>query len=291
MLRIEANHLCQKGELFYYQDELFTGIAFFLTDPEIHKINEYRDGLLIGPYMSKWLDNSPEILRIDLNELDGDGEHQQAFFNEQPFTGIGYDIDEGVCHQESEYKNGWEGKTICFYADGAIGSIYLENEALSEEVIYDRQGFIKEYRFHKFNVCSVKYAYTDQLLQSLWIDGDFFNKVNKNEYLLDIDVLDSLEKLINQKIASTLFMNGTGVNDDVINMLIENDELKCIEDISISGTSVNLGPLVDIITNTSLKSLWIQDTRDEILTNLPPILEEYKRNTPNCDITFNDTEF
>ena len=40
MLRIEANHLCQKGELFYYQDELFTGIAFFLTDPEIHKIYE-----------------------------------------------------------------------------------------------------------------------------------------------------------------------------------------------------------------------------------------------------------
>jgi len=288
MLRIEAELLQQQGELFYYQDVLFTGIAFFLNGPLVEKVNEYHKGELIGPYISKWLDNNTDILRIDLNELDGDGEHQQAYLNEQAFTGIGYNISVGICHGESEFTNGWEGQTISFFGDGVLGSIELMNDTLAEEVIFDRQGFVKEYQLNKFKVFNVKFGYIEHRLSTVEIKGDFFNEVNKNEYLLNIEVLDTLNEVKKVQLDSTLKLFSSGVDDKFIEAIMLNEELKNTNDIIISNTSLTLNSFVKIINNTKLIRLWIDDSRVDMKTNLPPILQELKINNPICEIRLNN---
>jgi len=288
MLRIEAELLQQEGELFYYQEVLFTGIAFFLKGPLVEKVNEYHKGKLIGPYISKWLDNNADILRIDLNELDGDGEHQQAYLNEQAFTGIGYNISGGICHGESEFTNGWEGQTISFYGDGVLDSIELINDTLAEEVIFDRQGFVKEYQLNKFKVFNVKFGYIEQRLNIVKVVGDFFNEVNKNEYLLNIEVLDTLNKVKKIQLDSTLKLFSSGVDDKFIEAIMLNEELKNTNDIIISNTSLTLNSFVKIINNTKLISLWIDDSRVDMKTNLLPILKELKINNPICEIRLNN---
>jgi len=288
MLRIEAELLQKQGELFCYQEVLFTGIAFFLNGPLVEKVNEYYNGKLLGPYTSQWLDNNTDILRIDLNELDGDGEHQKAYFKGLPYTGIGYDIDEGVCHEESDFINGRRRQTINFYGDGVIDSIKLLNDTLAEEVIFDRQELVKEYQLNKFKVFNVVFGYTARALRSVEITGDFFGQVNKNEYLLNIEVLDTLNKIKKIQVATALNLFYSGVDDKFIEAIMYNEGLKNTNDIIISNTSLSLHSFVEIINNTKLICIWINDSRVEILANLPPILQEFKIKNPSCDVRFNN---
>lgn len=250
-------------------------------------MNEYYEGKLIGPYVSKWLDNHSNIERIDLNELDGNGEHQRAYFNGHLFTGIGYDIDDGVCHEESDFKNGLVGQTVTFFGDGDIDSIYLKNDTLVEYVIFDKQGFIKEYNLNKFGVFDVTFGYIEGWLRSVKIEGDFFNQVNNDEYLIGIEVPDSLDKIKNLNVASTLYLNGSGVDDEFFKSIMHNDKLKKTDDMTISNTSLTLKSLVNIIHDNRLISLWVRDERADILLDLPPLLQTLKIENPECDVMFN----
>jgi len=288
MLRIEAELLQQQDELFYYQEVLFTGIAFFLNGPLVEKVNEYHKGELIGPYISKWLDNNTDILRIDLNELDGDGEHQQAYFNGQPFTGIGYDIDDGICHEESDFLNGWVGQTICFFGDGVLGSIELMDDTLAEEVIFDRQGFVKEYQLNKFKVFNVKFGYIEQRLCTLEVVGDFFNEINKDEYLIGLEVPDTLDKIKKLNIASTLLLHGSGISEELVKVIWDQNGLENTESIIISHTDLQLSFIKNIIEDRSLSKLVVRDKRSEILENLPLILQQFKINNPICEVRLNN---
>jgi len=288
MLRIDAELLIEKDELYYYQDALFTGIAFFLNIPMIEKVNEYSQGKFIGPYISKWLDNDKSILRVEVEELDGDGEHQQAFFEGKPFSGISYYIDEGFCHQEADYKNGWVGQEIDFYRSGDVGSMRLMNEVLSEEVRFNNKGYIEEYKLNKFNVFNVKFLYTEQALRSVRLNGDFINLVNKDEYLLNIDVPDTLEKIKKIKIHSTLNLFGSGISDEFVEAIMRNDGLKETNEIFISDTSLSLSTSIIVINQTHLVRLWIDNKNTDVLLELPSVLQKLKVENPQCDIRFND---
>jgi hypothetical protein len=288
MLRINADLLIEKDELNYYREELFTGIAFFVNLPFIEKVKEYYQGKCIGPYISKWLDNDQSIIRVEVEELDGDGEHQQAFFEGKPFNGISYDLDGGFCHEESDYQNGWIGQDITFYADGIIDSITLMNEVLSEEVLFHRKGFVEEYRLNKFKIFNVKFLYTEQALRSVRLNGDFLNLVNEDEYLLNIEVPDTLEKIKKIKIHSTLNLFGSGITDEFVEAIMHNDGLKETNDIFISDTSLSLSTIITIIHQTNLVRLWIDNKNTDVLLELPSVLQKLKVENPQCDIRFND---
>ena len=288
MLRIDAKQLIENDGLYYHQGILFTGIAFFLNTPLIEKVNEYSQGKLIGPYTSKWLDNDKSILKVEIDELDGDGELQQALFEGSPFTGIGYDIDGGVCHQESDYENGWICQEIDFYKNGEVGYINLKNQTLSEEVRYNNKGDIEEYQLNKFNNFNIELFYTEQALRTVRLNGDFFGGVHKDEYLLGIDVPDTLEKVKKLKVDSTLNLYGLGISDMFLEAVIHNDGLKYTKDIYISNTSLSLESIINIIRQTNLVRLWIDHKSDDVLQKLPSILKELKMRNPECDIELNN---
>jgi len=288
MLRIDAKLLIEKSDFYYYREVLFTGIIFFVNTPLIEKVYEYSQGKLIGPYTSKWLNNDKTILNVEMEELDGDGELQQAFFEGKPFSGISYDIDGGFCHEEADYKNGWIGQDIVFHASGNIQSIELMNDTLSEYVRFDGEGFIEEYKLNKFNVFNVEFLYTEQALRSVTLNGDFYNLVNKEEYLLNIEVPDTLEKIKKIKINSWLNLFGSGISDEFVETIMHNDLLKETNTICISDTSLSLSTIKTIIHRTHLVSLFIDNKNTDALLELPSVLKKLKVENPQCDIRFND---
>jgi hypothetical protein len=288
MLRIDAKLLIEKDELYYYREKLFTGVAFFVNTPLVEKVYEYSQGKLIGPYTSKWLNNDKDILKVEMEELDGDGELQQAFFEGKPYSGISYDIDGGFCHEEADYKNGWIGQDIVFHASGDIQSIELMNDTLSEYVRFDREGFIEEYKLNKFTVFNVEFLYTEQALRSVTLNGDFLNLVNKEEYLLNIDVPDTLEKIKKIKIDSMLNFFGSGISDEFVEAILHNDGLKETNRIFIADTSLSLSAIITIIHQTHLVRLRVRDKREDISHVLSSVLQKLKVENPQCDIRFND---
>tara|TARA_B100001059_G_scaffold235287_1_gene280432 strand:+ start:7752 stop:8630 length:879 start_codon:yes stop_codon:yes gene_type:complete len=288
MLRIDAKQLIENDGLYYHRGILFTGIAFFLNTPLIEKVNEYSQGKLIGPYTSKWLDNDKSILKVEIDELDGDGELQQALFEGSPFTGIGYDIDGGVCHQESDYENGWICQEIDFYKNGEVGYINLKNQTLSEEVRYNNKGDIEEYQLNKFNNFNIELFYTEQALRTVRLNGDFFGRIHQDEYLLGIDVPDTLVKIKELVISPRLCLFGSGINDELVKAIIYNKTLGNTNSIIISGTSLSLGTIEDLIYNTKLTELRIRDKRTDIMLQLPCSLKKYKAEKSQCDIELNN---
>lgn len=288
MLRIDAKQLIENDELYYHQGMLFTGIAFFLNTPLIEKVNEYSQGKLIGPYISKWLDNDKSILKVEIDELDGDGELQQALFEGKPFTGIGYDIDGGSCISESDFKNGWSGQEIDFHNDGKVQSILLMNDKLSEYVRFDGKGYVEEYKLNKFNDFNIELFYTEQALRTVRLNGDFWGGVHKGEYLLDIDVPDTVVKIKELVISSRLCLFGSGINDELVKAIAYNKTLVNTNSIIISGTSLSLGTIEDLIYKTNLTELRIRDKRTDIMLKLPCSLKKYKAENSQCDIKLND---
>ena len=288
MLRIDAKQLIENDGLYYHQGILFTGIAFFLNTPLIEKVSEYSKGKIIGPYISKWLDNDKSILKVEIDELDGDGELQQALLEGTPFTGIGYGIDGGRCIQEYDYKNGWASQEIDFHNDGKVQSILLMNDKLSEYVRFDGKGYVEEYKLNKFNCFKIELFYTEQALRTVRLNGDFFGGVHKDEYLLGIDVPDTLEKIKKLKVDSTLNLYGLGISDMFLEAVIHNDGLKHTKDIYISDTSLSLESIINIIRQTNLVRLWIDHKSDDVLQKLPSILKEFKIRNPECDIELNN---
>lgn len=288
MLRVDAKQLIENDGLYYHQGILFTGIAFFLNTPLIEKVNEYSQGKLIGPYTSKWLDNDKSILKVEIDELDGDGELQQALLEGAPFTGIGYGIDGGRCIQEYDYKNGWAGQEIDFHNNGKVQSILLMNDKLSEYVRFDGKGYVEEYKLNKFNDFKIELFYTEQALRTVRLNGDFFGRIHQDEYLLGIDVPDTFEKVKKLKVDSTLNLYGLGISDMFLEAVIHNDGLKYTKDIYISDTSLSLESIINIIRQTNLVRLWIDHKSDDVLQKLPLILKEFKIRNPECDIELNN---
>lgn len=288
MLRVDEKQIIEIDGLYYHQGILFTGIAFFLNTPLIEKVNEYSQGKLIGPYISKWLDNDKSILKVEIDELDGDGELQQALFEGSPFTGIGYDIDGGVCHQESDYKNGWICQEIDFYKNGEVGYINLKNQILSEEVRYNNKGDIEEYQLNKFDNFNIELFYTEQALRTVRLNGDFFGRIHQDEYLLGIDVPDTLVKIKELVISPRLCLFGSGINDELVKAIIYNKTLGNTNSIIISGTSLSLGTIEDLIYNAKLTELRIRDKRTDIMLQLPCSLKKYKAEKSQCDIELNN---
>ena len=288
MLRIDAKQLIENDGLYYHQGILFTGIAFFLNTPFIEKVNEYSKGKIIGPYISKWLDNNKSILKVEIDELDGDGELQQALLEGTPFTGIGYSIDGCRCIQEYDYKNGWAGQEIDFHNDGKVQSILLMNDKLSEYVRFDGKGYVEEYKLNKFNDFKFELFYTEQALRTVRLNGDFFGRIHQDEYLLGIDVPDTLEKVKKLKVDSTLNLYGLGISDMFLEAVIHNDGLKHTKDIYISDTSLSLESIINVIRQTNLVRLWIDHKSDDVLQKLPSILKELKIRNPECDIELNN---
>mgnify|MGYP000147310555 CR=1 FL=1 len=288
MLRIDAKQLIESDGLHYHQGILFTGIAFFLNTPLIEKVNEYSQGKLIGPYISKWLDNDKSILKVEIDELDGDGELQQALFEGKPFTGIGYDIDGGSCISESDFKNGWSGQEIDFHNDGKVQSILLMNDKLSEYVRFDGKGYVEEYKLNKFNDFNIELFYTEQALRTVRLNGDFFGRIHQDEYLLGIDVPDTLVKIKELVISPRLCLFGSGINDELVKAIIYNKTLGNTNSIIISGTSLSLGTIEDLIYNTKLTELRIRDKRTDIMLQLPCSLKKYKAEKSQCDIELNN---
>ena len=288
MLRIDAKQLIENDGLYYHQGILFTGIAFFLNTPLIEKVNEYSQGKLIGPYISKWLDNDKSILKVEIDELDGDGELQQALFEGKPFTGIGYDIDGGSCISESDFKNGWSGQEIDFHNDGKVQSILLMNDKLSEYVRFDGKGYVEEYKLNKFNDFNIELFYTEQALRTVRLNGDFFGRIHQDEYLLGIDVPDTLVKIKELVISPRLCLFGSGINDELVKAIIYNKTLGNTNSIIISGTSLSLGTIEDLIYNTKLTELRIRDKRTDIMLQLPCSLKKYKAEKSQCDIELNN---
>ena len=288
MLRIDAKQLIENDGLYYHQGILFTGIAFFLNTPLIEKVSEYSKGKLIGPYISKWLDNDKSILKVEIDELDGDGELQQALLEGTPFTGIGYGIDGGRCIQEYDYKNGWASQEIDFHNDGKVQSILLMNDKLSEYVRFDGKGYVEEYKLNKFNCFKIELFYTEQALRTVRLNGDFFGRIHQDEYLLGIDVPDTLVKIKELVISPRLCLFGSGINDELVKAITYNKTLENTNSIIISGTSLSLGAIEDLIYNAHLTELRIRDKRTDIMLQLPCSLKKYKAEKSQCDIELNN---
>lgn len=99
---------------------------------------------------------------------------------------------------------------------------------------------------------------------------------------------DTLVKIKELVISPRLCLFGSGINDELVKAIIYNKTLGNTNSIIISGTSLSLGTIEDLIYNAKLTELRIRDKRTDIMLQLPCSLKKYKAEKSQCDIELNN---
>jgi hypothetical protein len=168
-----------KGALFningslYYEDRLFSGIAYELQDEQIVQPFLVKNGVIGAPHLSPHVDDRADLAHVDLSEVLSDYELPE--YQGAPFTGVAYAFLGDYCNREVRLDEGnpvldtwWDrdgtligyernvssfGEIYAWYPSGALKSFEISTNSsytgyvtLSEngqlEKIGSRKGFI-----------------------------------------------------------------------------------------------------------------------------------------------------
>ena len=122
IVRIELNQLDNRSGYYFFNDFLFTGLAYDHRDNQLYQVYEITDGVITGSRDYGFLQEAG-MIKVD-SELIHGGDFDYEMndvpytYHGKPFTGLFYDYSSGFVFAETLCINGWTVKEISFYPDG-----------------------------------------------------------------------------------------------------------------------------------------------------------------------------
>lgn len=288
MLRLKKNALTEEEGKFFYKGDLFSGVAFTMSDGDMVNAINISEGVEIGKYFPSYLPVSEsKIIDIELLEPENEDDYEPFLcLNGERFSGIALEFDGAFCTGEVLYVRGWSDSQVAYYETGCLESIELVEDGFSQIYQWYENDQLKKYEVTSRNSFSFDLAFNENgYLSVLGMEGDYFNQVKMISDKLVIPAFKDDSFLRNLKSAEFLSLSGHSVTDKLFRRLIYSGVLELMESISLFQTAVTKEILFLLQEDSNLKNLLINSN----IINLDD-LRLFKLNNPDCYVEFNRVE-
>lgn len=207
--------------LFYHGDSLFTGVALTVEpDATVTALEWIDSGVVAGPCVNQRLAQLPPMPRIEMAQLTLEGDSDPLYLLQgQPFSGLIYGFSGDYCTDEVYCQAGRAEELFSWLASGQLS--YYEREADDESVIpyenwvWRSDGVVQKWALSWRYRLRAEAAFDGAgQLQKLILEGDFFNQPAAGR--LDPHFLATREDLQRLTVGTSLYLAGSGINDDVV---------------------------------------------------------------------------
>ncbi|CCN72627.1 hypothetical protein [Vibrio nigripulchritudo] len=246
IVREDALHI--ESEMFFFNGKIFNGSVLTMNNDLVVKRKLCVDGLITTEYTSPYIDLDKFELIVDSKSLDDEYEGP-CVYQGSLFSGVAYRSYKGICESERVYKEGWLKTEINYRRDGTLESIDVGDDDISQMCSWFESGSVEEFvSFYRNNYRFwIKFA-KENTITTLVIDGNYFSLIEKNKDSLELDMFSNLEELKNMNFSDYLFISGSGVNDEVFNILTYGNKLNNTTKLRISKSALSTD-LIKILEN------------------------------------------
>lgn len=288
MLRINAELISDEANTYYYRGEPFTGVVFMLNGCEVERAIEVKGGKLQGAYSNELFSSIQNLQKVDSDCLfsEDEGGIEPYCYKGDRFTGIAYDFDGEFCTGERYILEGWLESEVGYYKSGKLAVVDLAEENFAQRYQWYECGQLEQCRIFERDSFEVNFAFTDQgEVTELSVDGDYFNRYKsiktnlRYDYFADKDFAKSLFG------AETLFISGSGINEEIFEDLLANNGLLKTSKITIFGTSIGSASLDKLV---SIQNITKCRVISEILSLKD--MQAFKQQRPDCFVEYNRAE-
>lgn len=287
MLRLKKSALKEEEGKFFYKGDLFSGIAFAMSDGEMVNAIKISEGVEIGEYFPK-LSPASDCRVIDIELLlpeDEDDYEPFLCLDGQRFSGIALEFDGAFCTGELLYVRGWSDSQFTYYETGRLESIELVEDGFSQIYQWYESGQLKKYKVASRNSFSFDLEFKeDGSLSVLGIEGDYFNQVKLMADKLAVPPLNE-SFMDDLKSAEFLSLSGYSITDKFFRRLTFLGMLERTENISLFQTAVTKEGLSLLKESRKLNKLTINST----IINLDDV-KLFKFDKPSCYVELNREE-
>lgn len=288
MLRLKKNALTDKAGKLFYKNNLFSGIAFTMSQGELVKAIKISEGVEIGQYFPKYLPGYDYRI-IDVDILDPEDESDYEPFlclNGVRFNGIALEFDGDFCTGELLFVRGWSDSQVTYYKTGCIESIELIEDGFSQIYQWHENEQLKKYEVTSQNSFSFNLALNeDGYLSALGMEGDYFNQVKLISDKLAIPAFKNEHFIDELKASEFLSISGNSVTDRLFKRLTSSGALQQTDYISLFDTSVTKESLYLLKANSRLNKLFINSNTIKLED-----VKIFKSDKPECHIELNREE-
>lgn len=285
MLRVNAEVLSKESDRYYYQGNLFTGVAFSVVGCTITKAVQYQIGLATSKYVSEYFLDVDEQTTVnsDCLEPENEGYDEPACYNGTRFSGIAYDFDNNFCTGELHYENGWLGSQINYYLSGKLEFVELIGKDLSQKYYWYENGQIGRFEIFARDLLEIRLAFNQQgEVTLISIDGQYFEKIasftdkikyplfNKDNFISDLIGSDCLN------------IFGSTVDDELFKRLIAKGGLKNTSKLHIYGTPLAAKSIDELVSIPNIKQILV---KSDVL-NVED-MKKFKFQRPDCYVELN----
>lgn len=201
MQRILMSCLTLNKGLYYYNDELFTGIGFEVKGSEVKQRIVIKDGLQSGPYLNEYMPTLEHCLHVNEDALEphpSNYDGQPVSYQNKPFTGIAYEFWKDFCTSETLRVNGywdhgrWDNAVITYYISGCFESVYISSDGLHQKYEWNPEGNLKTLMLLKKGFLEIDIECTEDLnLKKVMIGQDYFKNIDLLKNRLKFPVYDN----------------------------------------------------------------------------------------------------
>lgn len=243
MLRITYDALEKDKNLYYYENQLFSGIVFEVQNDIIVNRFTCQQGVLGETYQSTFFPLQESKLWISFDALIGE-KHEDAepfLYQGKRFNGIAIEIDGNFCVRESLFVNGRTAGEAEFYYSGELESHGDYQDILSQDYEWFKSGALKSVQIQAVDEFRVEFKFSEnRKLTYMDIDGKYFENIDryKNE-LKHPFFLESIDFSKDVALGKTLFLASEGMNDLVYAELEKCKGFQDLKSMSLFHTSLS----------------------------------------------------
>jgi len=292
MLKVNFSYLKYVDEKYYYEDKLFTGASFKIIGCSVEEFWEFKEGIHIGNYQSKYLPNDPSLLRINVDCIEFNGEYltSYAYYQNHGFSGIAYEIEAGdeLCIGEHLISDGWPKSSVGWDYLGNLRSVRLDSGDFSQNFSWYSDGSLRGLQLYsnEFQQRMIHVHLNEKKeFISIWIEKGYYSWVSKFIDRLAFDYFSTKEDFIDFAVSSSLGLYSSGVDDDLFDLLMSNNKLATLSEITIRLTSLSEQSFLELAGLENLKTILIEDKRD-----LRGVAQQLKHERPDGLVKLNSEE-
>ncbi len=293
MLRVNFSYLEYRDQKYYYEGKLFTGASFKLAGYIIEEFWRFEEGIKIGNYQSEYLPNNPSLLRVSVDALEFNGEYLASYasYQNQAFSGIGYDIDIGLpgeecCTGEHLFSDGWPSSYVEWDFSGQMECLGLVSADFKQFYGWSSDGSLSSFELHSNDLHGriIHLSMNKQnKFRSIWIEEEYFDWLAKFRNQLEFDCFTTKSAFIDFPMGSNLGLYSPGVDDEIFHYLRANNKLENLDEITISRTSISDRNILELANLSNLKTISFDDRKRD----LRGVAQQLKDQRPDCSVILN----
>lgn len=244
-----------------FNGRLFNGVIFSFCEGRLISSVKCIDGNLAGNYQNEYFDDSFD-LKVNWEFLTGnDGDHEgPAQFQGKLFTGMAYDMDDGVCTGETRYIDGWPKSYQSYFKTGDIEGLELLEKEPIQSYFWHQNGVVKTIEISCQRRTKLNADFDQRgCLISIGIYGPYFEEVEQFADYLTFPVVISKKYFDGISCGSRVCFFGDSFEDEILEKICNSGGFDKTKEVIMTRTRVTIESISILAACANLKKLTIED--------------------------------